>query len=188
MRRQGWIIVGLLLLGFWVVSQWLGPDRVRDAAPDPGPAIESTRAPSASDDARGTDSARNRSGNDNRPLPDVPQTSSRRDRDDRADRPLARGEPAHALLPPEALATLRRIHAGGPHPYRQDGTVFGNRERLLPQQPRGWYREFTVDTPGLSHRGARRIVTGGDPPREYWYTDDHYRSFTRFQPPAETLR
>ena len=58
--------------------------------------------------------------------------------------------------------------------------MFGNREGLLPRQPRGWYREYTVDTPGLRHRGARRIVTGGNPPREWYYSDDHYRSFRSF--------
>jgi guanyl-specific ribonuclease Sa len=85
-------------------------------------------------------------------------------------------------LPPEALDTLALIARGGPYPHRQDGGVFNNYERRLPERPRGWYREFTVRTPGLSHRGARRIVTGGEPPSEYWYTDDHYESFRRFEP------
>lgn len=85
------------------------------------------------------------------------------------------------FLPPEAAQTLALIARGGPFPHRQDGGVFGNRERLLPPRPRGYYREFTVDTPGLGHRGARRIVTGGDPPLEYWYTDDHYASFQPFR-------
>lgn len=84
-----------------------------------------------------------------------------------------------ASLPREAYDTLQRIHAGGPFPYRQDGGVFQNRERELPQRDRGWYREYTVDTPGSRDRGARRIVTGGRPPSEYWYTEDHYRSFRR---------
>ncbi|WP_064748553.1 ribonuclease domain-containing protein [Lysobacter antibioticus] len=89
---------------------------------------------------------------------------------------------ASIALPPEAADTLRRIAAGGPFEHRQDGSVFQNRERRLPRQPRGYYREYTVDTPGENDRGARRIVTGGDPPVEYYYTDDHYRSFTRFEP------
>lgn len=84
------------------------------------------------------------------------------------------------FLPPEAVTTLQRIQSGDKHPYRQDGSVFQNRERQLPQQPRGYYREYTVVTPGSRDRGARRIVTGGDPPREYFYTRDHYRSFQRF--------
>ena len=93
----------------------------------------------------------------------------------------ARIDPAlPAFLPVEAHATIGLIQRGGPYPYRQDGQVFGNREGLLPRQPRGWYREYTVDTPGLHHRGAQRIVTGGDPPRDWYYSDDHYRSFHRF--------
>jgi ribonuclease T1 len=88
---------------------------------------------------------------------------------------------ALAFLPAEAHATLALIDRGGPFPHRQDGGVFQNRERLLPQRPRGHYREYTVDTPGLDHRGARRIVTGGDPPAEWYYTADHYRSFRAFQ-------
>ena len=91
-----------------------------------------------------------------------------------------------AFLPPEAHTTVERIQRGGPFPYPQDGSVFGNREGLLPRQPRGWYREYTVDTPGLSHRGARRIVTGGNPPREWHYSDNHYRSFRTFDPPGNT--
>ena len=71
-----------------------------------------------------------------------------------------------------------------PFPHPQDGDVFRNREGLLPDRPRGWYREYTVETPGLSHRGARRIVTGGDPPRAWYYTDDHYESFRAFTVPA----
>ncbi len=86
-----------------------------------------------------------------------------------------------AFLPAEARQTLERIQRGGPFPHRQDGSVFQNREGRLPRQARGYYREYTVDTPGLDHRGERRIVTGGQPPREYYYTDDHYESFRRFE-------
>jgi len=95
--------------------------------------------------------------------------------------------PGNALpgfLPEEAGPVIRRIQAGGTFPHRQDGSVFGNRERHLPVREHGWYREYTVPTPGLSHRGARRIVTGGDPPREWYYTADHYDSFRAFQPPV----
>jgi ribonuclease T1 len=80
-------------------------------------------------------------------------------------------------LPVEAQQTLARIEAGGPFPYKQDGRVFGNRERLLPQRGRGYYREYTVKTPGARDRGARRIVAGRN--GEYYYTEDHYRSFRR---------
>lgn len=82
-------------------------------------------------------------------------------------------------LPPEARATLALIRAGGPFPYRKDGTTFFNRERRLPQKPRDYYREYTVPTPGARDRGARRIVTGRG--GEAWYTDDHYRSFRRIR-------
>ncbi|MFC7301489.1 ribonuclease domain-containing protein [Cognatiluteimonas weifangensis] len=97
--------------------------------------------------------------------------------------PTAR-TPWPADLPPEALATLQRIQRGGPFPHRQDGGTFGNRERLLPPQPRGYYREYTVATPGAHDRGARRIVAGGDPPVEFFYSADHYRSFRRIAAPA----
>jgi ribonuclease T1 len=82
-------------------------------------------------------------------------------------------------LPSEAQATLELIKAGGPFPYPQDGRVFSNRERLLPLQKRGYYREYTVKTPGVRGRGARRIVAGKD--AEYYYTADHYRSFMRIR-------
>ncbi len=86
-------------------------------------------------------------------------------------------------LPREARETLDLIRAGGPFPHAKDGTVFGNRERLLPRQPRGYYTEYTVRTPGSRDRGARRIVAGGGPrvSGEYWYTDDHYASFSRIR-------
>jgi guanyl-specific ribonuclease Sa len=86
-----------------------------------------------------------------------------------------------AFLPPEAVATLEAIGHGGPFPHDRDGTVFQNREGLLPERPRGYYREYTVATPGARDRGARRIVSGGDPPEVYYYTDDHYRSFRRVE-------
>jgi ribonuclease T1 len=88
-------------------------------------------------------------------------------------------EIARAALPPEARATLDRIDQGGPFPYRKDGTTFGNRERLLPLRERGYYREYTVPTPGRRDRGARRIVAGAR--GERYYTEDHYRSFKRIR-------
>jgi len=86
----------------------------------------------------------------------------------------------YADLPPEAHTTLALIAQGGPFPYRQDGTVFQNRERILPRKPSGYYREYTVETPGLSHRGARRIVAGQE--GELFYTDGHYESFRQVVP------
>jgi ribonuclease T1 len=84
-------------------------------------------------------------------------------------------------LPVQAQQVLRLIDAGGPFPYPQDGTVFGNVERLLPVHLRGWYREYTVPTPGSPDRGARRIVAGQDGAR--YYTADHYDSFARIEDP-----
>ena len=80
-------------------------------------------------------------------------------------------------LPPAARETLRLVEVGGPFPYPMDGSVFGNRERLLPRKPRGYYREFTVPSPGARDRGPRRIIIGRD--GQSYYTDDHYRSFKR---------
>jgi ribonuclease T1 len=87
-----------------------------------------------------------------------------------------------AALPAEAQTTFQRIRAGGPFPFQKDGSVFGNRERLLPPKERGHYREYTVQTPGARDRGARRIVCGGAPPtspQACYYTADHYNSFQR---------
>ena len=81
-----------------------------------------------------------------------------------------------AELPVEAIETLALIDEGGPYPYRKDGSVFQNREGRLPDQPDGYWREYTVDTPGSPDRGARRIV-GGDGGERFW-TDDHYDSFS----------
>ena len=94
---------------------------------------------------------------------------------------IARPEARADVLPAEARETLRLIARGGPFPYDRDGVVFGNFEKRLPQRPRGHYREYTVPTPGVSHRGARRIVAGGDPPSEFFYTDDHYETFRRIE-------
>jgi len=85
-----------------------------------------------------------------------------------------------AELPREGQETYQLIRKGGPFPYEKDGVVFGNRERILPRQARGFYREYTVRTPGERSRGARRIVCGGEVPRQplaCYYTSDHYASF-----------
>ena len=100
----------------------------------------------------------------------------------------ARGVPADldsvplAELPQQARQTEQLIRSGGPFPYAKDGTVFGNRERQLPREKRGYYREYTVKTPGSRDRGARRIVCGGEKPAApdaCYYTADHYASFKR---------
>ena len=93
----------------------------------------------------------------------------------------ATGVPTVALadLPPEAGDTVELIETGGPFPEDEDGGVFGNFEGLLPDEERGYYREYTVQTPGLDHRGARRIVAGSS--GELYWTADHYQSFERIK-------
>lgn len=101
--------------------------------------------------------------------------------------PRALPEIAAAELPKEARDTLALIRKGGPFPYRRDGQTFRNFEKRLPLKPAGYYREYTVPTPGARDRGARRVVAGagasGDvrTSGEYYYTDDHYRSFRRIR-------
>jgi ribonuclease T1 len=104
---------------------------------------------------------------------DVPPTPSQTQRDSSPE--IAIGE-----LPREARHTLALINKGGPFPYERDGVVFGNFEKRLPIRERGYYREYTVPTPGVRHRGARRIVAGRA--GERYYTDDHYQSFRRIVP------
>ncbi|MEU6254768.1 ribonuclease domain-containing protein [Streptomyces sp. NPDC047043] len=86
------------------------------------------------------------------------------------------GSICYGDLPSQAYDTLDLIAQGGPYPYSQDGTVFSNREGVLPSQPSGYYHEYTVKTPGSSTRGARRIVTGEETQEDY-YTSDHYATF-----------
>ena len=87
-------------------------------------------------------------------------------------------------LPAEGRQTYSAVFNGGPFRHEKDGSVFGNRERFLPREARGHYREYTVDTPGARNRGARRIVCGGarKAPSACWYTSDHYASFRRIVP------
>ncbi len=84
-----------------------------------------------------------------------------------------------AQLPIEAVHTLDLVKRGGPFPYRRDGVTFQNREGRLPARQSGYYREYTVPTPGSKDRGARRIVAGAQ--AEYYYTSDHYRTFRRIR-------
>ena len=151
MRRNAWLIIGLLLLALWAWSQ------------------RGTQAPAP---AAGTSASRPANTHAPSTMPPVGSAS----------RAPAAGQGYPAWLPAEALDTLALIERGGPYPHRQDGASFQNRERRLPAQPRGYYREFTVRTPGAGDRGARRIVSGGNPPVEFFYTADHYRSFRRFTP------
>lgn len=102
--------------------------------------------------------------------------------------PAAAADVALTDLPKEAQATHALILQGGPFPYTKDGVTFGNFEGNLPQQRRGYYREYTVATPGVRHRGARRIVCGAEArqwthhrPAMCWYTSDHYKSFQKIK-------
>lgn len=88
-------------------------------------------------------------------------------------------EIAVAELPTEAREALALIRKGGPYPYAKDGAVFGNREGALPRQKRGYYREFTVKTPHVRTRGARRIIAGNG--GDFYYTEDHYNHFRRIR-------
>ena len=95
---------------------------------------------------------------------------------------VSNGTIALAQLPPQGQDMMKLIVAGGPFKYDKDGVVFGNRERILPAKNRGFYREYTVKTPGERTRGARRIVCGGLQPKTpdaCYYTDDHYASFRK---------
>ncbi|NBW78364.1 MAG: guanine-specific ribonuclease N1 and T1 [Betaproteobacteria bacterium] len=91
---------------------------------------------------------------------------------------------AWAELPEQGRVTYLLVLKGGPFPYEKDGVTFGNRERLLPQAQRGYYREYTVPTPGAPNRGVRRLVCGGEAPQPKvcYYTADHYASFRQVVP------
>lgn len=179
MGRKAWIIVTLcVLLAFWLGTRFSARDT---GAPDGTPPVPQTTLPDVVDTPA------------QRPPHDDDASPAGGTRGDAGDSDTVQGRDAHPrrapsadsghdALPPEAHATLRLIATGGPFPHRQDGSVFQNRENRLPRQPRGYYHEYTVRTPGSRDRGARRIVTGGEPPREYFYTDDHYRSFRRIPP------
>ena len=153
MNRSRWLLICVLLLLAWQGSHRLAENSSETPAPELAAPI-ADNDPSAA--AQGT---------------------------------LAVGSEAKAAmpgnngLPPEARATLHLIATGGPFPYERDGSIFGNYEKQLPTQARGYYREYTVPTPGEKNRGARRIVTGGDPPEVFYYTDNHYRSFREMKFP-----
>jgi ribonuclease T1 len=96
-----------------------------------------------------------------------------------AERQPAMAEVTLAELPPQARETVELIRQGGPFPYARDGVTFANREGRLPREKRGYYREYTVKTPGERTRGARRIIAGKG--GELYYTDDHYNHFRRIR-------
>jgi ribonuclease T1 len=101
-----------------------------------------------------------------------------------AEAPFKGATVALNALPSQGVETYQLIRQGGPFPFKKDGVVFGNRERLLPKAKRGYYREYTVKTPGSRDRGARRMVCGGPAktPDACYYTADHYASFRKIDP------
>ena len=142
------VAVGLVLLVWWWASESSIEVGQRTDAGSSSSVPAATRPDASAGDADRASAPRDTSG-----LPGIPVSD----------------------LPREARHTLDLISAGGPYPYSRDGVVFQNRERLLPRKAGGYYREYTVPTPGEDDRGARRIVTGKSGER-YW-TDDHYESF-----------
>ena len=156
-QRYRWLV---LLAAAVILLVWMFVPADRDGADPSGDASSSpSRTPSANSDAT-----------------DVPTTFP--------STPPSTEDPGNALtvvqlddLPAEASSTLELIDDGGPFPEQRDGVTFENREDLLPDRPMGYYREYTVPTPGSGDRGARRIVAGDD--GELYYTGDHYRSFQR---------
>ena len=163
-RSQTATVIGSLLLVVlvYLAFQWLsgGTAQQTQAPADSTPAAE---APAESQDSPQPQAEAQES------VAQPPPTATYAAK---SDLPLI----AYEDLPPEAHDTIALIDSDGPFPYDKDGSTFQNREGILPQEPRGYYREYTVETPGSPDRGARRIVGGDD--GELYYTDDHYDSFS----------
>ena len=151
------VVLGLLSFGGTGILGQLTDSTTPEGGVSATPAPGAATGPSA----RGSHSAG--SGTDAAPQPQAQEN------------PSALPEVRESALPAEGRRTLALIRAGGPYSYRQDDQTFGNFERILPRRDRGYYREYTVPTPGESDRGARRIVAGDD--GEKYYTDDHYETF-----------
>jgi ribonuclease T1 len=149
------LVASVLVLLAALVAWWLQGGRDDDDAGSAEPSYVGTHDPAPSD--RGPTATA--------PGAEMP------DRDDASGLPFV----ALADLPPEAAATVELIDAGGPFPYDEDGSRFGNYEGILPDRHDGYYREYTVETPGSPDRGARRIVAGVE--GELYWTEDHYESF-----------
>lgn len=173
-RRQGLVRTLLTLLAALLLGTGLSVLQACNSQPQPAAQPEVRTSGQASGQTTGQAVGRAAS-----------RTSERAQ--DRASRQGADGlgTVAVADLPAEARQTLALIREGGPYPYEKDGTVFGNYERKLPRQRRGYYTEYTVRTPQVRSRGARRIIAGGRDgrPTEFYYTDDHYQTFRRIEFP-----
>ena len=186
------VIILVLVLGFvWLTRQWSDSGATTDEQPvaapaQDGAAVENDGSSAQTDKAAESDDTdqaaaleSDTSGSDQSADGSNQEVVVEESKVDAASGP--RAPPGMATittdeLPPEALETMALIETDGPFPYSKDGSTFQNREGLLPSQPQGYYSEYTVDTPGSSDRGARRIIGGEE--GELYYTDDHYSSFS----------
>lgn len=177
-RRQGLARALLTLLAALLLGTGLSVLQACNSQPQPAAQPEVRTSGQAADRAASRTSER---------VSERAQDRASERASDRASRQGADGlgTVAVADLPAEARHTLALIREGGPYPYEKDGTVFGNYERKLPRQRRGYYTEYTVRTPQVRSRGARRIIAGGPDgrPTEFYYTDDHYQTFRRIEFP-----
>lgn len=172
-RRQRQLL--LLLAAAVLLVVWVWMDNAATTEDD------RSETPAPSSQAPNSQAPSSQAARDNAPeAPEAPESVPEDGAEDGATDPDS-GLPWVALqsLPPEAADTLDLIDAGGPFPYDRDGVTFENRERILPDRQRGYYREYTVPTPGSDDRGARRIVTGSSD--ELYWTQDHYDSFERIR-------
>lgn len=185
-RRQGLVRTLLTLLAALLLGTGLSVLQACNGQPQPAvqPDVRASVQVSGQTAGQASDQASSRTSEraQNRVSGRASDRSS-----DRASRQGADGLGTVAVgdLPAEARQTLALIREGGPYPYEKDGTVFGNYERKLPRQRRGYYTEYTVRTPQVRSRGARRIIAGGRDgrPTEFYYTDDHYQTFRRIEFP-----
>ncbi|SOC57410.1 ribonuclease domain-containing protein [Ornithinimicrobium cerasi] len=181
MRVSRPVAIGLMvvcvLVVLWLAASNLG---LQDGTTGPG-AAPTTTPTAATPTASATGTTPAEPGGTAYPLEDGDGGPAGTDTRDWDDVDACRDD----VLPPELEEVADDVEAGGPFEFPgKDGSTFGNYEGYLPDESRGYYREFTVETPGLDHRGARRIVTGGgaDDPEVWYYTDDHYESFCEFVP------
>ena len=181
-RRQGLVRTLLTLLAALLLGTGLSALQACNSQPQPAAQPEVRTSGQASGQTTGQAVGRAASRTSERAQDRASERAS-----DRASRQGTDGLGTVAVgdLPAEARQTLALIREGGPYPYEKDGTVFGNYERKLPRQRRGYYTEYTVKTPRVRSRGARRIIAGGRDgrPTEFYYTDDHYQTFRRIEFP-----
>lgn len=181
-RRQGLVRTLLTLLAALLLGTGLSVLQACNSQPQPAAQPEVRTSGQASGQTTGQAVGRAASRTSERAQDRASERAS-----DRASRQGTDGLGTVAVgdLPAEARQTLALIREGGPYPYEKDGTVFGNYERKLPRQRRGYYTEYTVKTPRVRSRGARRIIAGGRDgrPTEFYYTDDHYQTFRRIEFP-----